>query len=178
MKLWITYLRAIGAMFFWSITFVWYKIAFQTYRPYEIVFLRLALGTVLLFSVMLISRHWQKMERKDVWRMLLVAFFEPFLYFLGEANGMQYVSSTLGSLIIATIPIFAAVGAWLLLKEKLSLYVIAGLLLSFSGVALLSFGSGELTATIKGILLLIVAIFGAVGYGLTVRKMKIGRAHV
>jgi drug/metabolite transporter (DMT)-like permease len=51
--------------------------------------------------------------------------------------------------------------------------VIAGWLLSFSGVALLSFGSGELTATIKGILLLIVAIFGAVGYGLTVRKMTL-----
>ena len=45
MKLWITYLRAIGAMFFWAITFVWYKIAFETYRPYEVVFLRLILAS-------------------------------------------------------------------------------------------------------------------------------------
>jgi len=46
MKLWVTYLRAIGAMFFWAITFVWYKIAYETYRPYEVVFFRLLLATI------------------------------------------------------------------------------------------------------------------------------------
>ena len=35
MKLWVTYLRAIGAMLCWAITFVWYKIAYESYRPYE-----------------------------------------------------------------------------------------------------------------------------------------------
>ncbi|HOH98422.1 MAG TPA: DMT family transporter [Candidatus Cloacimonadota bacterium] len=173
MKLWFTYFRAIAAMFFWAITFVWYKIAFETYRPYEVIFLRLLLGAGLLCIVMLISSHWQKIQRRDMWRFLLVAFFEPFLYFIGEANGMQYVSSTLGSLIIALIPIFAAIGAWILLKETITRYVIAGLIVSFSGVAILSIGSGELTATLKGVLLLMIAIFGAVGYGLTVRPLTL-----
>ena len=36
MKLWVTYLRAIGAMLCWAITFVWYKIAYESYRPYEV----------------------------------------------------------------------------------------------------------------------------------------------
>ena len=48
MKLWITYLRAIGAMFFWAITYVWYKVAFETYRHYEVVFLRMFLASYLL----------------------------------------------------------------------------------------------------------------------------------
>jgi len=173
MKLWVTYFRAIAAMFFWAITFVWYKIVFETYRPYEVIFLRLLLGATLLFVVMIVSRHWQKIDRRDILPFLLVAFFEPFLYFIGEANGMQYVSSTLGSLIIALIPIFAALGAWLLLRETITGYVIAGLLVSFSGVAILSYGSGELNATIKGVSLLMIAIFGAVGYGLTVRPLTL-----
>ena len=173
MKLWITYLRAIGAMFFWAITFVWYKIAFETYRPYEVVFLRLILASVLLFALMIISRHWQKMDSKDLWRMMIVAFFEPFLYFNGEANGMQFVSSSMGSIIIATIPIFAAIGAWLILKERLSVYVILGVVVSCLGVGIMSYGSGELTATLKGIMFLALAIFGAVGYGLMVRPLTL-----
>jgi len=173
MKLWITYLRAIGAMFCWAITFVWYKIAFETYLPYEVIFLRLSLASIVLFSVMALSRHWQKLEKKDLWRMMTVAFFEPFLYFNGEANGMQYVSSSLGSIIIATIPIFAAFGAWLLLKERLSVYVILGVIVSCMGVAIMSIGSGELKATLTGIMFLALAIFGAVGYGLMVRPLTL-----
>lgn len=173
MKLWVTYLRAIGAMFFWAITFVWYKIAYETYRTYEVVFLRLVLATVLLFALMTLSKHWQKLERKDIWRMMLIAFFEPFLYFIGEGNGMHYVSSSMGSIIIATIPIFAAVGAWLFLKERISVFVILGIILSCLGVVIMSVGSGELRATFTGIMFLALAIFGAVGYGLTVRPLTL-----
>ncbi|MDD2209804.1 MAG: DMT family transporter [Candidatus Cloacimonetes bacterium] len=173
MKLWITYLRAIGAMFCWAITFVWYKIAYETYMPYEVIFLRLFLASILLFGVMVISKHWQKMHREDIWRMMIVAFFEPFLYFNGEANGMMYVSSSMGSIIIATIPIFAAIGAWLLLRERLSVYVIFGVIISCLGVAIMSFGGGELRATITGLMFLVLAIFGAVGYGLMVRPLTL-----
>jgi len=173
MKLWVTYLRAIGAMFFWAITFVWYKIAYETYRPYEVVFFRLLLATIVLFAVMSLSRHWQKLERKDLWRLMIVAFFEPFLYFNGEGNAMQYVSSSLGSIVIATIPIFAAIGAWLFLKERISIYVILGVIVSCVGVAIMSFGSGELRATLIGIMFLALAIFGAVGYGLMVRPLTL-----
>jgi drug/metabolite transporter (DMT)-like permease len=173
MKLWVTYLRAIGAMFFWAITFVWYKIAYETYRPYEVVFFRLLLATIVLFAVMSLSRHWQKLDRKDLWRLMIVAFFEPFLYFNGEGNAMQYVSSSLGSIVIATIPIFAAIGAWLFLKERISIYVILGVIVSCVGVAIMSFGSGELRATLIGIMFLALAIFGAVGYGLMVRPLTL-----
>ena len=173
MKLWVTYLRAVGAMFCWGITFVWYKIAYETYRPYEVVFFRLFLATIVLFAVMLLSRKWEKIEGKDLLRMMGVAFFEPFLYFIGEANAMLYVSSSFASIIIATIPIFAALGAWVFLKEKLSVYVILGVIVSSLGVVVMSFGSGELRATLIGIMYLALAIFGAVGYGLMLRPLTL-----
>lgn len=171
MKLWITYLKAILAMLFWSLTFVWFKIAFVSYRPYEITFLRLLLAAVLLFVVMGISRQREKISRKDFLRLMLVAFCEPFMYFIGEANGMQYVSSTLGSLVISTIPLFAALGAWLILKEKLSGYLIWGLIISTLGVAIMSLGSSDLSATLKGVLFLLIAVFAGVFYGITVRNL-------
>ncbi len=173
MKLWVTYLRAIGAMLCWAITFVWYKIAYESYRPYEVVFFRLFLATIALFIFMLIARKGEKIQRKDLLHMMGVAFFEPFLYFIGEANAMQYVSSSFASIIIATIPIFAALGAWIILKEKLTIYVILGVIVSSLGVVVMSFGSGELRATLIGIMYLALAIFGAVGYGLMLRPLTL-----
>jgi len=171
MKLWLTYLKAILSMLFWSFTFVWFKIAYVSYRPYEVTFLRLLLAVVLLFGVMFISRQTEKIGRRDILRLMLVALCEPFMYFIGEANGMQYVSSTLGSLVISTIPLFSALGAWLILKEKLSGYLILGLVISTSGVSLMSLGSSDLSATLKGVLFLLIAVFAGVFYGITVRDL-------
>lgn len=168
----IVYLKATLAMLFWAVTFVWIKIAFaEGYRPYEIVFLRLALASGLLFGIMLLSGHWQKLSRRDLLRMILVSFSEPFAYFVGEANGLQYVSSTLGSLIISLIPIVTAIGAWLFLKEKAGLMLIVGLLVSTGGVIVMSLGGGDLHATLKGILFLLVAVFAGMSYGLLVRRL-------
>ncbi len=157
----------------WSVTFVWIKVALQTYRPYEITFLRLVLASTLLFAIMWLGRHHEKVERRDFLRLMLVSFCEPFMYFIGEANGMQYVSSTLGSLIISTIPIFAAVGAWLILKERLSLSLLLGLIMSCIGVAVMSLGSGDLSANTKGILFLMIAVFAGVFYGITVQRLTL-----
>lgn len=174
MKLWATYVRAVAAAFCWGITFVWYKVAFEAgYRPYEIVFLRLFLASAILLIFMAMQKGSFRLEPKDRLQMAAVAFFEPFLYFIGEANGMQYVSSSVGSIIIATIPIVAAVGAFIVLKERLSGLVLGGILLSCIGVVVMTLGQGEISGSLKGILLLFLAIIGAVGYGITVRPLTL-----
>ena len=173
MKLWITYLKAILAMLFWSATFVWFKIVYKTYLPYEVTFLRLLLASILLFPFVWLTGRREKVQKKDLPHLMLVSFCEPFMYFIGEANGMRIVSSTLGSLIISTIPIFSAVGAWLILREKLPLLVVLGLILSTSGVAVMSLGSDNFSATFKGILLLLIAVFSGVFYGITVRNLTL-----
>ncbi len=173
MKYWLVYLKAVAAMLFWAVTFVWIKVAYQTYRPYEIVFLRLVLAVALLFGVSFLLRQREKVAGRDLLYLMLVAFCEPFMYFLGEANGMQYVSSTLGSLIISTIPLVSAVGAWLFLKERLYPLLIVGLLVSFSGVALISFAEPDLHGTLKGILLLLLAVFSGMFYGISVRRIAL-----
>jgi len=169
----LAYAKAFLAMLFWSFTFVWIKVALKYYHPIEIVFLRLLLANALLFPAVIIMRHQEKPAKEDMLRFMAVAFFEPFCYFLGEANGMQFVSPTLGSLIISTIPIVSFVGAWLFLKEKVSALLFIGLIISFAGVSVLAFGSTELWATLKGVLLLFFAVLGGMFYGITVRKLTL-----
>jgi drug/metabolite transporter (DMT)-like permease len=169
----VTYIKAIVAMTFWALTFVWIKVAFRWYTPIEIVFLRLVLASLLLIVTSLVLKHMEIPARKDVLQFILVAFFEPFCYFMGEANGMLYVSSTLGSLIISTIPLFTVFGAWLFLREKVTWWLFAGLLISFIGVAVLAAESKEIWATAKGIALMMVAVFGGMFYAITVRKLTL-----
>ena len=172
-KTYLAYFKAVLAMAFWAMTFVWIKIAFQWYSPVQIVFLRLILASVLLFLYSLLTKHQERPSRKDLPQFLLVSFFEPFLYFMGEANGMQYVSPTLGSLIISTIPLVTVLGARLFLKEKLTLWLMAGLIISFVGVAVLAAESTEIWATAKGIALMLLAVVGGMFYGIAVRSLTL-----
>ena len=51
---------------------------------------------------------------------LLMALFEPFIYFLGESYGLLYVSSTVAAVIVATIPLISPLFAWYFFREKLN----------------------------------------------------------
>lgn len=169
----VAYVKAFFAMLFWALTFVWIKIAFKWYRPVEIVLLRLVLASFLLVLTSLLMKHKEVPAKKDIFQFMLVAFFEPFCYFMGEANGMQYVSPTLGSLIISTIPLVTVLGAWLFLKEKVTLWLFFGLVVSFLGVAILASESTEIWATAKGVALMLVAVLGGMFYGISVRKLTL-----
>lgn len=167
-----TYSAIALAMIFWSLSFIWFKIANETFRPITIVFLRLIFSVTLLTSYLLIKRKFVSIRREDRKLFLLLALLEPFLYFLGESFGLTYVSATVGSVIISTIPVFAAIGAWLLFGEKLKVVNYAGIILSFIGVIIFVTGrEGGLSFNVKGLALLFLAVISAVGYNLTLSRL-------
>jgi drug/metabolite transporter (DMT)-like permease len=113
------------------------------------------------------------MRREDVKWFLLLAFFEPFLYYIGETDGLTMVESTLASVIISTIPLFAPILAYFLLKEKISIANIAGILVSLSGVFLVIYEpKNGLTTNPWGIVLMFLAVFSAICYTTTLRKIS------
>ena len=153
------------AMFFWSFSFVWFKIAFLAYKPITIVLFRLIISCALLFSVSKLTRKLQKIKPEDLKKFILLAFFEPFLYFMGESYGLLYVSSTVAAVIVATIPLFTPFAAWYFYKERLSGANITGLLVSFIGVSVVVLNrSLELTASPLGVSLVFLAVLSTVGY--------------
>lgn len=160
------------AMVFWGITFVAFKFANESFEPIAIVFIRLIISIPFLFGFALISRRMMKIQKKDFLLFFLLGLFEPFIYFLGEAFGLSLVSSTLGAIIISTIPLFVPIAAYLILKERLSLMNIIGLIVSFLGVILVVMASeGKFSGNLKGILLMFLAVFAAVGYTILAKKL-------
>lgn len=169
------YGAVILAMIFWSFSFIWFKMANEYYRPLTIVFFRLLIAVVLLSGYLAITHKFERIRKEDRRLFFLLAVFEPFIYFLGESFGLTYVSSTTGSVIISTIPVFAAIGAWILFRERLGWINYTGIFLSFFGILIFILRlDGTLSFNYKGLLLLGIAVFAAVGYNLTLGKLAGG----
>ncbi|MFY9151217.1 MAG: DMT family transporter [Prolixibacteraceae bacterium] len=163
---------ALLAMFFWSFSFVWFKIAYLAYQPMTVISLRLLLATIILFAIAKFSGKLQSIQRKDLKAFVLMAFFEPFMYFMGESYGLMYVSSTVAAVIVATIPLITPFAAWYFFKEKLSAANIAGLIVSFLGVCLVVFNTSfEFAASPLGIALEFVAVLSTIGFTVLLKNL-------
>ncbi len=159
-------------MIFWSFSFIWFKIANETYLPLTIVFIRLVIAVVLLTIFLFLTGGFVKIKKADRKYFFVLALFEPFFYFLGESFGLTYVSATVGSVIISTIPVIAALGAWIFYREKLRIINYAGIILSFIGVIIFILNKdGAISFNIKGLVLLLLAVLSAVGFNLTLNRL-------
>ena len=166
------YIGLIVAMFFWSISFIWAKQALETFSPFTLVFFRLIVSAVFITTISLFLRKLKRIKKEHIKYFLLLSFFEPFLYFIGEASGLQYVSSTMASVIISTIPLFVPFALLLFYREKLSFYNILGIVISIAGVFLVIVNKDfNFNVPIKGIALLMLAVMSAVGYTLLIVKL-------
>lgn len=160
------------AMIFWAFSFIWFKDANKTFRPITIVFIRLLFSVIIMTVFLVLTRNYMKIKKADWKLFLMLAVFEPFFYFLGESFGLTYVSATICSVMISTIPVVATIGAWLIFKEKLKKINYAGIILSFIGVLVFILNSdGSISFNVKGLGFLTLAVVSAVGYNLTLSKL-------
>ena len=160
------------AMIFWAFSFIWFKVANKTFHPITIVFIRLMFSVILLTIFLIVTKNYMKIKKTDRKLFLMLALFEPFFYFLGESFGLTYVSATVCSVLISTIPVFATIGAWLIFKEKLKAINYAGIILSFVGVLVFILNrDGSISFNIKGLGFIILAVLSAVGYNLTLSRL-------
>ena len=159
-------------MIFWSFSFIWFKVANKMFHPITIVFIRLLFSVILMTVFLIVTRNYMKIKKTDRKLFLILALFEPFFYFLGESFGLTYVSATVCSVLISTIPVFATLGAWLIFKERLKVINYAGIVISFIGVIIFVLNSdGSISFNIKGLGLLTLAVLSAVGYSLTLSRL-------
>ena len=104
--------------------------------------------------------------------MLLLAFFEPFIYFIGESYGLKITgSATLSAVIIATIPIFTMIMGRLLFNESLSRLNVAGIIAAVLGIVLFVWNGTISSENYYGILFLFLAVAGAVGYSSICKRL-------
>ncbi len=172
-KRFLIYFCLVLAMVFWGFSFVGSKIALDgNIQPISLVFIRLIISSVFMLILTKSFGMLQNIKKKDLKWFVLLAFFEPFCYFLGETYGLQLITSTLGAVLISTIPLFVPLFAWLVFRERVTILNLIGIVISIIGVLLIIFErSLVLNVSLLGIGLLMIAVFSAVGYTIMLRHI-------
>lgn len=172
-KSYLVYFSVVLAMICWSFSFVWYKQVFPYFQPITVIVLRLVIAVPLLFLLSLAARQLEHIQKGHLKWFLFLGFFEPFLYFIGECYGMRLVSATLGSIIIALIPLLVPIPARYLFRERFTLGNYIGLFISLAGVLVVISGenSGGRVSP-AGVMLMLLATLAAVGHSIFVRKLS------
>ena len=168
----LIYGSVILAMIFWSLSFVWYKVVYLYFTPISVIILRLVISSLFLLFISIILNKLQKIKGGDFRMFLLLAFLEPFMYFMGESFGVNLVSSTVAAVIISTIPLFCPIAAYFLQKESLTIMNFIGILVSLCGVVLMVLNNQfKITVSIPGVFLLFLAVFSAVFYSVVSMRL-------
>ena len=171
-----TYLLTTLAIILWGMSFVWTNdILNYNVPPFTLLFVRLATAGVLLFTYARLTGKLQKVTGKDMKYMFLMAFFEPFIYFIGETYGMKYTgSAVLAAVIIAIIPVTCLLSERFLYKVPFTAFKIIGTALTVPGIVMVVMKGGD-NASVDhyyGIALLFLAVAGATGYAAVVKKLS------
>jgi len=167
------YIYLLISMFLWGGSFVLTKHLLIDFNPITIIFIRCVIASI-IFSVFCIIVFKDKfiIAKKDFKYFIGMAFFEPFIYFLFETYSLKYCDASVVSVIIATIPLFVAIMAVFIFKEKLSKLNFSGILLSISGIVIMLWRSfQDADFNFWGVLLAFGAVFSTIGYNYFLRKV-------
>ena len=143
------YLETLFAVVVWGASFIATKVALQDVSPITIVWLRFAMGVVIL-GIAVRARKQFSLPNKNEW------LYFALLGFLGitfhqwlQSNGLQTSDAGTTAWIVSTTPVFMALLGWTVLKEGLGWIKITGIFLAFAGV-LLVVSKGDLASVSVG----------------------------
>lgn len=169
----LTYILLVLATGFWGISFIMTKELLDA--PHMtvtiLITLRLAVASIVMIPSLAILHKLERVRKEDIKWFLLLALCEPFIYNLCETTGVNHVSSSLASVIVATIPLFVPFGMWIGYRTRIKPSMLVGVVMSLGGVALLLVGGSELRGSLGGLLALSGAVVIAVVYTLILVKI-------
>jgi drug/metabolite transporter (DMT)-like permease len=173
-------LGALIAVIFWGMSFVATKAALREVSPVTLIFVRFAIGVVLLFAIV------RAVPPRDAWPALaLMGFVGIFIHQMIQSYALTMTSAVHTGWLIGLTPIWSAILSAILLREHLGGLKIAGLFGGFAG-ALLVLTHGDFSARLlalpstKGDLLILIstvnwAIYSTIGHK-TIRAVGPRRA--
>jgi drug/metabolite transporter (DMT)-like permease len=141
----VSLLKAALAICFWGGSFVATKIALRDFSPVALVWVRFALGLVVLGIIVTARRQLRPIPPRDIGYFTLLGFLGITFHQWLQSNGLLTSQATTTGWIVSTSPLFIAILGWIFLRERLGWGGIAGIVIATFGV-LLVVARGELGA--------------------------------
>lgn len=152
-----TFALLLFVVLLWGINVVMLKYLTGFFPPLALAPIRLSLATALLFPVVLYKQGFVIPTAASFLPILGVATFSIYLHQITLSWGISQTSSTHASLILGLNPLLTTVLASSLMKERFSAAKALGILLGFSGVALVVSGGNTDASTLSGDAVMLVA---------------------
>jgi drug/metabolite transporter (DMT)-like permease len=132
----VAILEVTCAVIFWGGSFVATKVALREVSPVTVVWLRFAIGVIILGVGVSVRRQFSLPATRDLRYFALLGFLGITFHQWLQSTGLITAQATTTAWIVATTPIFIAVLGWLVLKERLHWVQNLGILLAAVGVIL------------------------------------------
>ena len=125
----------LGAL--WGSSFLFTRLAIGDFGPLPTAAARVGIAALFLLPIVMLQgllpelkQHWKKI--------FFLGLFNSAIPFACFAFSLLSITTGLSAILNATTPMFAALIAWVWLKDKPALSRVAGLVIGFAGVALLA----------------------------------------
>ncbi|MDD3509435.1 MAG: DMT family transporter [Parabacteroides sp.] len=161
---------AIITIIFWSLAYVFSRLAMQHFSPYALGFLRYAVASIFLIAIVIFLRVDPPLVKDIPW-FIASGTAGFFLYMLTFNRGTAMVPSATSSVIISTAPVITALLARVIYKEKLAIHQWIATAIEFLGIIVLTIWDGNFTIN-QGIIWLILASASLSCYNILQRKMS------
>ena len=156
-------------------SFLFSKVALQMTVPGVLLAARFltafaVLNIIVIFGRLIKNRDGEPLVRfslrgKPLKDVLLLALFQPVIYFAAESYGIQFTSSAFAGTIIAVIPEMGVISDVIIMKAAVSKKQIICALTSVAGVALTTLGAEGMKSSVAGTAILMAAVVaGALFY--------------
>ncbi len=166
----VVYLLSVLAIVLWGMSYIWSDRLIALGVPISyFVPLRIFVAGIILLLFNILTKNFRLIARKDIWKFLLLALFEPLIYFFCETYGIKETGSpTISAMIIASVPIFSVGAGALFFKERISILNGFGIAVTLVGICLVLLKQGGDEGVpqnfILGVVLLMIAVFSEVGH--------------
>jgi drug/metabolite transporter (DMT)-like permease len=173
-KSYFPYLLLVCSSAIFGFSFLFTKTTLAYLDVFQLLGIRFLLAAALMSIIAATRLVKLSLTRKKLKGILLLALFQPTIYFVCETFGIKMTSSSESGMMIAIIPIVTAFFSGLILKEKLIARQWIFIFVSVLGVALIifsrgiDFGSGAFA----GFMLLLGAVIAAGLYGPMSRRLS------
>ena len=167
----VIYILSALSILLWGMSYIWSDRLLALGVPiFFFVPIRIFTAGVVLVIFNLLTRQFKMIQKKDLWKFVLLAVFEPLVYFLCETYGIKETGSpTISAMIVASVPIFSVIAAFIFFKEKITVLNGVGILVTLAGICLVlrsQMDCGTPGNFVLGVILLLTAVFAEVGHAL------------
>ncbi|MBC7196230.1 MAG: EamA family transporter [Deferribacterales bacterium] len=120
----------------WGISFISIKISLVAFPPASLAFYRFFIAGIIQYLMMKRLKISEKIDKKDLPLLIIAGLTGITLYYILENNGLMRISANDASVIVAMLPVITVIIERFILKKKINIISMLGIILSIIGVFL------------------------------------------